>query len=91
MTPPYLFPCLCPSITFVFILSLSYLPISPVGCDLGSLGRGPRGSVVRIHRERRGAFGLGVRIGLRRVIKGMECVSGRGETCIPCDSKEKER
>ena len=91
MKPPYLFPYFCPSITFVFILSFSYLPVCPVGCDLGSPGRGPRGSVARIRRERQGAFGLGVRTGLRRVIKGMECVSVRGESCIPCDSKEKER
>ena len=88
---PYLFPCYCPSITFVFILSFSYLPVCPVRCDLGSPGRGPRGSAARIRRERRGAFGLRVRTGLRRVIKGMECVSVRGESCIPCDSKEKGR
>ena len=87
---PYLFPCFCPSITFVFILSFSYLPVCPVGSDLGSPGHGPRGSAARIHRERRGVFGLGVRTGLRRVIKGMECVSVRGESCILCDSKKKE-
>ena len=46
---------------------------------------------ARILRERQGAFGLGVRTGLRRVIKGMECVSVQGESCIPCDTKEKER
>ena len=89
--PSYLFPCFCPSITFVFILSFSYLPVCPIGCDLGSPGHGPRGLVAHIRRERWGVFSLGVRIGLRRVVKGMECVSIWGESCIQCDSKEKER
>ena len=46
------------------------------------MGRGPRGSVVRIHGERRGAFGLGVRTRLRMEIKEMKCVSVRGEKVV---------
>ena len=57
---PLLFLSCFLSIILFFIPSLSYLPVCPIGCDLGSPGRGPRGSAARNRRERRGAIGRNV-------------------------------
>ena len=57
---PLLFLSFFLSIILFFILSFSYLPVCPIGCDLGSLGHDPRGSAARNRRERWGAIGQNV-------------------------------